>query len=242
MKTFKTITFSLMFILLFSCSSDDDNGPDIPENQPPGKATLTSPANNATGTAISDVELQWQQATDPDGDAVSYDIYLDGNNPPTTTVASGLNTTSHIHEDTLDHSMPYYWTVTTKDGNGGESQSDVFSFTTRDKTSEEKLEGFWVGEYGNGTNPPNAEYAFLFRLDGTVDVYTGIDTTSASKAEGTYTVDGSIVSTTYTYIVANDTYSTEASVNVAYDHMEGTWGNDENTTGGGTFYLDKQQE
>lgn len=242
-------TILIGLALLAGCGDDNPSNPE-PENEAPGEAVLTAPAADATEVELTEVELEWQEATDPNGDAVSYDVYLDGNNLPTTMVASGLNTTSYTLEDTLDHNTPYYWMITANDGNGEETESDVFSFTTREQTSEEKLEGLWIGVFGHGTLPADIGYAFLFRLDGTVRVFNlgnSADTTNAIyKAEGTYTISGSIsntVNTTYTYLEYEDeTYSTEAYVNAAYDHMDGTWWDDDApSTAGGAFYLDKEE-
>ncbi len=43
-------------------------------NNPPSSPNLVSPADGQQGLATS-VTLQWQPATDPDGDTVSYDVY-----------------------------------------------------------------------------------------------------------------------------------------------------------------------
>src|SRR6218665_1374905 len=64
------------------------------------------------------------------------------------------------------------------------------------------LTGFWKGKYGSTSAYPNSEYAFLFRSDGTMRVFTSQDTTKAGtfKAEGTYAILGSTITGNYKYI------------------------------------------
>lgn len=101
--------------------------------------------------------------------------------------------------------------------------------------------GFWKGKYGNGaTTYPTAAYAFLFRSNGTVRVFEGADTTTAGKAEGTYTVSGTTVNTTYTYLNSGPTYSTTAVTDAKFTLLEGSWGSGTNTTNGGRFFVNKQ--
>jgi hypothetical protein len=101
--------------------------------------------------------------------------------------------------------------------------------------------GFWKGKYGNGaTTYPTSAYAFLFRSNGTVRVFDGADTTTASKAEGTYTVSGTTVNTTYTYLSGGSTFSTTAIADAKFTLLEGSWGSGTNTTSGGKFFVNKQ--
>jgi hypothetical protein len=80
----------------------------------------------------------------------------------------------------------------------------------------------------------------LFRNNGTVRVFNSADTTSATKAEGTYSISGSTVTTNYTYIGTSNTYSTSSTFNPQYTFMEGTYGIGASTTGGGQFFLVKE--
>lgn len=101
--------------------------------------------------------------------------------------------------------------------------------------------GFWKGKYGNGaTAYPANGYAFLFRKDGTVRVFNNTDTTVAAKAEGIYSMLGTAVNTTYTYIVGGAQYSTVTSIDPNYTFQEGSWGSGTNTTNGGKFFIVKQ--
>jgi hypothetical protein len=100
--------------------------------------------------------------------------------------------------------------------------------------------GLWKGKYGTGTAYPSSGYAFLFRKDGTVRVFNNSDTTTASKAEGTYSIVGSTVNTIYKYITLGDQYSTTATMDLKASFIEGTWGSGTNTTNGGKFFVVKQ--
>lgn len=100
--------------------------------------------------------------------------------------------------------------------------------------------GFWEGKYGEGSDIPNYTFAFLFRSNGTVRVYSDYtDTATSSNAEGTYIVTGSKVKTTYSY-GASTSYSTIADIDAGFTAMDGTWGENANTSGKGTFRVFKK--
>ena len=182
------------------------NALDPSANNPPSKPRLIAPANGQTfslGTWGSTRIFRWHPATDPDGDEVSYDVYLCTDSDPlascyygsvasyspigaektsyasfvpldpasqtrnifklaafalfgllTVTIAwrtrkpitiwillivTGLFISScgdskggiKYSVDGLQSGTTYYWAVVAKDGNGGETASDVWSFTTK---------------------------------------------------------------------------------------------------------------
>ncbi len=98
------------------------------KNQAPTAPTLQSPANGATDISVN-AGLQWLQATDPDQDSVSYDVYCDTNSSPTTKVAS-VTTNIYTFTSALSPSAKYYWRVESNDGNGGATSTLPWSFTT----------------------------------------------------------------------------------------------------------------
>ena len=100
--------------------------------------------------------------------------------------------------------------------------------------------GLWKGKYGSSTAYPTSGYTFLFRNNGTVRVFDGVDTATASKAEGTFTISGTTVNTTYTYLGGSNTFSTTAVMDSKNSFQEGTWGSGTNTTNGGKFFIVKQ--
>lgn len=115
----------------------------------------------------------------------------------------------------------------------------IFSACKKEKHDNPSIVGFWKGKYGGVSNYPSVGYALLFRNNGTVRVFDGSDTATASKAEGTYTVVGSTVTLTYLYS-GSGSLSASATANSGWNFVEGTWGYGTNTTNGGRFFANKQ--
>ncbi len=126
MKSINKILFIITLLFCLSCASDDDNPA---ANLPPGSFSLTMVSNNATDVNLTP-EFSWTAANDPDNDVVTYDFYLDINNNPSTLVGANLNATTFTITSALSNATTYFWKVIAKDGNGGESLSDIFTFTT----------------------------------------------------------------------------------------------------------------
>ncbi|HEY8541931.1 MAG TPA: PQQ-binding-like beta-propeller repeat protein, partial [Pseudothermotoga sp.] len=97
-------------------------------NNPPSKPNLLSPTNNATGVSVTPT-LSWT-CSDPDGDNLVYDVYLDKNSNPQTSIVSNHSSTTYTLTTALEYNTTYYWKVVAKDGKGGTNTSDVYSFTT----------------------------------------------------------------------------------------------------------------
>lgn len=100
--------------------------------------------------------------------------------------------------------------------------------------------GFWQGKYGGTTSYPSSGYSALFRSNGTVRFFDGVDTATASKAEGTYSVTGSTVTATYTYLSSGPQYSISATVDGKFTFLEGTYGSGTNTSGSGKWFMVKK--
>jgi hypothetical protein len=100
----------------------------LSSNNPPGVFNLTSPGDGATDNLYIDFLLEWDPSTDPDGDAVTYDVILSTDANPTTIISS--NQTGTTYGPTLTNGTTYYWKVVAKDGKGGTRESAVWSFTT----------------------------------------------------------------------------------------------------------------
>ena len=100
--------------------------------------------------------------------------------------------------------------------------------------------GFWKGKYGGTGSYPTIQWGMLLRADGTVRVYDGADSATAGKAEGTYSLTGSTLNTSYSYISGGNAYSTTAILNANKTFMEGTYGVGAATTGGGVFFMAKE--
>jgi hypothetical protein len=146
---FKTLILLLLVNFAFtSCSKDDGEIPE-PENQAPSNFNLINVADGATNVDLEPA-FSWNAAIDPDGDAVSYDLYLGTSNPPTTLAGSNLNTTTYTPQDNLDFEASYYWKVVAKDGNQNKTETGVASFTIRDMTTEEAIVSKWFLESQEG--------------------------------------------------------------------------------------------
>ncbi|GAA4814941.1 fibronectin type III domain-containing protein [Litoribaculum gwangyangense] len=97
-------------------------------NHLPFAPELVSPALNSEIDGSS-TTLSWT-ASDVDNDTLSYDVYLDTNSSPTTKVSEGQSGTS-FEATGLTAASTYYFKVIVKDGNGGVTIGQVWSFTTK---------------------------------------------------------------------------------------------------------------
>ncbi|MFP2996230.1 hypothetical protein ABN763_09965 [Spongiivirga sp. MCCC 1A20706] len=97
-------------------------------NEAPEKAILSSPANEASGVVLLP-ELTWQAAADPDGDPVTYEVFLDTNDADTS-ITTDITELAYILVNELELNTTYYWKVRVKDDKGAMTDSDIQSFTT----------------------------------------------------------------------------------------------------------------
>ena len=95
-------------------------------DHPPTVPDVVSPLDNATGVSVLPV-LDWD-ATDPDGDALLYDVFL-GTTPTPPLLVSGMSE-SQLATDQLDGTTTYYWRVIAHDPLGAASASPTWTFTT----------------------------------------------------------------------------------------------------------------
>lgn len=90
--------------------------PFVPSQPIPANASASIPANT---------DLRWVGG-DPNGDSVSYQVYLSKTNPPLTRIDS---TTATSVLPNLEYSTKYYWKVVASDG-ALSTSSPIWSFTT----------------------------------------------------------------------------------------------------------------
>jgi len=136
MKTKKTVLKlnikpSLIILLLLvlgiiGCSKDDK-----PTNQAPEAFTLIAVTNGAIGVDVKPT-FSWNAAIDPDGDTVSYQLLMDGDSNPTTSIVSNISETNFTIAERLPLTENLFWKVVATDTQGNTSASNTFSFTTRD--------------------------------------------------------------------------------------------------------------
>ncbi|MGA3287179.1 MAG: SUMF1/EgtB/PvdO family nonheme iron enzyme [Bacteroidota bacterium] len=96
-------------------------------NHAPASPSNPNPSNGATGVLFS-LTLSWS-CSDPDSDALTYDVYFDTSSNPTTAIATN-QTTASISRNGLTTSTTYYWKIVAKDSKGAVTTGTVWSFTT----------------------------------------------------------------------------------------------------------------
>lgn len=97
-------------------------------NYSPFPADLITPKSESSVNAGS-IKFEWN-ASDADGDDLTYDVYLDSSNPPSTRIKTSYNSNNLNH--TINDSGTYYWKIISKDNNGGNSDSGVSKFKVVD--------------------------------------------------------------------------------------------------------------
>lgn len=107
----------------FACSGKSS---DSSNNRVPSAPVLLQPLDGTAATPTS-VLLTWK-ANDPDGDSLTFDLFLDITNPPTDLAISNLPDKSLLYSQ-LSQGVTYFWRVTATDPEGLTSQpSSVSSF------------------------------------------------------------------------------------------------------------------
>jgi len=117
---------------------------DATENHDPNPPVCVQPADDADDVSIS-TNLEWS-CSDPDGDDLTYDVYLGTDSTPDEgeKVANDITGTTFNPTYDLEYDTDYYWMIVAYDGNGGDTEdtSEVWHFTTE--------------EDGGGGTPPDA--------------------------------------------------------------------------------------
>jgi hypothetical protein len=112
-------------------------------NKPPDAFVLLQVAN-ASIDVFPDQTFSWEAAKDPDGDMVTYDLYLDTQANPTALVAESISETTFdlttaMNFMTLSLARNYFWKVVAKDGKGGETASEIFTFKVQNLNDAQQL-------------------------------------------------------------------------------------------------------
>ena len=94
-------------------------------NYSPFPADLISPKAEATVSAGS-IKFEWSGGDADSGDTLTFDIYIDTANPPTTRIKANHTTSSINHA--INSTGTYYWKVISRDNSGSNSDSGVSKF------------------------------------------------------------------------------------------------------------------
>lgn len=98
----------------------------LKKNSAPSKPSAPNPVGGATNVSLTPT-LTWS-ASDPDGDALKYNIFFGENTSAPLKVSE--QTDASYKPGTLQANKKYYWKIVAKDGKGGEGSGEWWSFTT----------------------------------------------------------------------------------------------------------------
>ncbi len=209
-----SILFSfILFLSINSCDQTTEN--EKPENRDPLSPVLSIPDNKAENVEL-EISLSWQASTDPDGNKVTYNVYLDTNSTPGQVASSGQTATSY--HPTLNTSTTYYWKVEVNDGNGGKAESAIWSFTTLNSGPSAVILNSPANEVTDVALDAKLIWEASSDPDGddiTYDVYFGTETipvniASSAQSDTTYQPTLTENTTYYWKVVAKDVYSETA--------------------------------
>jgi hypothetical protein len=97
-------------------------------NSNPNVPGMPVPALNAINVSCNPT-IKWSDS-DPEGDDLTYDLFLDTNATPAKVATSGISDTSVAIAATLVPNTIYYWQVVAHDPYGGQTAGPIWKFTT----------------------------------------------------------------------------------------------------------------
>jgi hypothetical protein len=131
-----TLMLSILALGLIACSGDktpSSNPPPPPVNHPPNPPTNLNPADETANVPL-DMTLSWT-CSDPDGDSVFFEVYLDTTSNPALLVSN--LTVCYYQPPPLDYNRIYWWKVIAHDPEGASNQSSQQIFHTMNFSSVE---------------------------------------------------------------------------------------------------------
>ncbi len=111
-------------------------------NDPPNKPSNPNPPNGAANVLVV-ANLSWTGGDPNPGDTVTYDVYFDTTNPPTTKVSDHQPNNTYDPTGSMSYNTPYYWRIDAWDDQNAVTYGDVWSFTTEQE------------QVNNEPNPPD---------------------------------------------------------------------------------------
>jgi hypothetical protein len=160
MSTLTAPYLRLIFIaaLFLALSMGCDKSPTEPDPHAPYAPSHPVPSSRSVDQSTS-VTLHWS-CSDPDGDPLTYALYLGTTFRPRLLVDSVTDTSYRLQG--LAPFTKYYWLVVARDPDGHATGSIVWSFTTRDSY-------IYPLEVGNHWNHDGIFYFSNFRPDSLAD-------------------------------------------------------------------------
>lgn len=167
-------------------------------NAPPKKPIILSPTSVTTRKPTLEWSVVGAPVRDTDGGNVTYDIYLDTNDPPTTKIATGVDAFTYATTNLLALSTTYYWKVVANDGEDT-TESDIEDFRTPTNSTPSNPTLTAPGGGATAvTTTPTLTWSASTDLDGdaiTYDVFLG---KGAPSSLGAIPVATGLSSTSYT--------------------------------------------
>jgi len=105
----------------------------IGTNNPPNTPNNPNPQDDATNIDIN-TDLSWT-CNDPDDDPLTYNIYLEANDPTPDIIVSQNQTATTYNPTTMNSNTHYYWTIIAKDNQGQTTTGPTWDFTTGSQTN-----------------------------------------------------------------------------------------------------------
>ena len=99
-------------------------GTTFEQNSPPGEFSLLEPINDVV-LNILNPPFCWEESVDPDGDEISYTVYLGENMDETTAVYIGPYSPACFYETMglVEDNTTYYWKVVASDADGATTEN-----------------------------------------------------------------------------------------------------------------------
>jgi len=105
------------------------NGEEIPgTNHAPYMPSSPSPVNGASNQMLN-LTLTWTGG-DPDGDALTYDVYMEANDNTPDLLVSNVQTNTGFETGLLAANTIYYWQIIVTDSEGASKTGPIWNFTT----------------------------------------------------------------------------------------------------------------
>ena len=101
-------------------------------NDPPNPPSDPSPEDDAIDISINTL-LGWT-CSDPDGDPLVYDVYLEADDPTPDMLVSDDQTGTTYNPEGLEYGTLYYWQIIAKDSHSATTSGPIWSFTTEEET------------------------------------------------------------------------------------------------------------